>query len=90
MGKILFWVLVILAVLMIARIAGARAAQRKKPQARPQAASRPSGSKNAPVPSEPMVRCAHCGIHLPRSEALLQQGQTWCSAEHARLGKPGG
>lgn len=86
MGKILFWVLVILAVLMIARIAGARAAQRKKPQA----ASRPSGSKNAPVPSEPMVRCAHCGIHLPRSEALLQQGQTWCSAEHARLGKPGG
>jgi len=35
-----------------------------------------------------MVRCAHCGIHLPRSEALLQGGQTWCSAEHARLGAP--
>jgi len=33
-----------------------------------------------------MVRCAHCGIHLPRSEALLQGGHTWCSAEHARLG----
>lgn len=35
---------------------------------------------------EAMVRCAHCGIHLPRSEALLQGGQTWCSQEHARLG----
>ncbi|WP_333904480.1 PP0621 family protein, partial [Achromobacter insolitus] len=39
-----------------------------------------------PKPLESMVRCAHCGIHLPRSEALLQNGQTWCSAEHARLG----
>jgi len=33
-----------------------------------------------------MVRCAHCGIHLPRSEAVLMNGQTWCSQEHARLG----
>jgi len=34
-----------------------------------------------------MVRCAHCGIHLPRSEAVLQNGLTWCSTEHAALGK---
>lgn len=36
--------------------------------------------------SEPMVRCAHCGIHLPRSEALMKNGQTWCSDAHAQLG----
>ncbi|KCB34114.1 hypothetical protein L541_0449, partial [Bordetella hinzii CA90 BAL1384] len=36
--------------------------------------------------AEPMVRCAHCGIHLPRSEALLLNGRTWCGQEHARLG----
>ncbi|WP_277402936.1 PP0621 family protein, partial [Achromobacter xylosoxidans] len=43
---------------------------------------------NPPAASAPeaMVRCAHCGIHLPRSEALLQGGRTWCSQEHARLG----
>lgn len=48
----------------------------------------PSG--RAPDPTlgavEPMVRCAHCGIHLPRSEALMKNGQTWCSDAHAQLG----
>jgi uncharacterized protein len=33
-----------------------------------------------------MVRCAHCGIHMPRSEAVLSDGKTWCSPEHAKLG----
>ncbi|WP_261006892.1 PP0621 family protein, partial [Bordetella pertussis] len=36
--------------------------------------------------SQPMVRCAHCGVHLPRSEAVLLGGQTWCSSDHARRG----
>lgn len=31
---------------------------------------------------EGMVRCAQCGIHLPRSEALLKGGRTYCSAAH--------
>jgi len=35
---------------------------------------------------EPMVRCAHCGIYLPRSEALMSNQHTWCSLEHAKLG----
>ncbi|MBK1781631.1 hypothetical protein JHL22_10410 [Advenella sp. WQ 585] len=37
--------------------------------------------------SESMVQCAHCHIHLPRSEACLINGKTWCSEEHARLGQ---
>jgi uncharacterized protein len=36
--------------------------------------------------AEHMVRCARCGIHLPRSEALLQDGRTYCSAAHRDLG----
>lgn len=36
--------------------------------------------------AEEMVRCAHCGIFLPRSEALLKSGKTWCSNTHAQLG----
>ena len=58
----------------MARQAGAQGAKKARADAR------------GPKPLESMVRCAHCGIHLPRSEALLQNGQTWCSAEHARLG----
>ncbi|WP_251865486.1 PP0621 family protein [Achromobacter sp. Marseille-Q4962] len=85
MGKLLFWILLILAALTVARIAGRMAANRQAaprgPSARP-APGRPAAA------TETMVRCAHCGIHLPRSEALLQGGQTWCSAEHARLGAP--
>ena len=32
--------------------------------------------------AEGMVRCAQCGIHLPRSEALLRDGRTYCSTAH--------
>lgn len=82
MGKLLFWIVLIILVLFVARIAGRMAAQR---QADAQGGQKKKGAQ--PPPSlESMVRCAHCGIHLPRSEALLQNGQTWCSADHARLG----
>lgn len=39
-----------------------------------------------------MVSCAHCGLHLPQTEALAAPGadamhQVWfCSAEHRQLG----
>lgn len=35
---------------------------------------------------EDMVRCAHCQVNLPRSEAILSRGEFYCSAEHQRLG----
>jgi uncharacterized protein len=34
-----------------------------------------------------LVRCAHCGVHLPRAEARDAGGLLYCSEEHARLGK---
>ncbi|EGP47094.1 PP0621 family protein [Achromobacter insuavis] len=84
MGKLLFWIVIIIGVLFVARIAGRMAAARQEGPA----GGRPQGKAGQPAARAPeaMVRCAHCGIHLPRSEALLQGGQTWCSQEHARLG----
>jgi uncharacterized protein len=35
--------------------------------------------------AEDMVRCARCGVHLPRSEGITTQGQFYCSPEHQRL-----
>jgi uncharacterized protein len=35
---------------------------------------------------EPMVRCDHCGLNLPRSEALAEAGRWYCSDAHRRLG----
>lgn len=83
MGKLLFWVVLIIAVLFVARIAARMAAAKQAGGAQ----TRGRRSQPAPAAPESMVRCAHCGIHLPRSEAVLQNGLTWCSAEHAALGK---
>lgn len=38
-----------------------------------------------PVPvQEDMVRCAQCGVHLPKSESILSRGESFCSDEHRR------
>ena len=84
MGKLLLWVVIILAIMMIARIASARASSRRNAaKTPPRAPARQPGGQ----PVESMVRCAHCGIHLPRSEAVLLEGKVWCSRDHARLGE---
>jgi uncharacterized protein len=33
---------------------------------------------------ENMVRCEHCGIHLPRSESVTTHGTFYCTSEHQR------
>lgn len=35
---------------------------------------------------EGMVRCAHCGVHLPAGEALLLLGRSYCSEAHRAAG----
>ncbi|HEX2827200.1 MAG TPA: PP0621 family protein [Burkholderiales bacterium] len=35
--------------------------------------------------AEDMVRCAQCGVHLPKSESLTSGNAFYCSAEHRRL-----
>ncbi len=42
------------------------------------------GSKSQRAEIEDMVRCAHCGMHLPRSESIESAGHFYCSAEHRR------
>ena len=42
----------------------------------------------APLAKEgELVRCAHCGLHLPRVDAREAAGALYCSEEHARLGR---
>ncbi|WP_431821376.1 PP0621 family protein [Burkholderia sp. F1] len=36
-----------------------------------------------PLP-EPMVRCAECGVHAPKGDAVAAGGEYFCSAEHAQ------
>lgn len=33
-----------------------------------------------------MVRCDHCGLHIPKNEAIRDGDKVYCSEEHRRLG----
>lgn len=35
--------------------------------------------------AEDMVRCVHCGVHLPIHESILAGGNYYCSVEHRRV-----
>lgn len=57
----------------------------RKPRDRGDAArDRPS----AAPPSKPqaMLRCAHCGLHLPASDVVTDGSLAYCSESHRRLG----
>ena len=84
MGKILFWFILILAVLIGARLLTS-SVSKNPPTAPPGKRGKPKHIDMGEA--ESMTRCEHCGIHLPRSEAFLSQGKTWCGPEHARLGQ---
>lgn len=47
---------------------------------------RRSAKAEAPPPQatgpQPMVTCAHCGVHLPKREAVLGSGADFCSEAH--------
>lgn len=45
----------------------------------PRQGAHPDANRRA---QEPMVPCAHCGVHLPRSEAIAYQGLHYCRAGH--------
>jgi uncharacterized protein len=47
---------------------------------------RPAQRAGAVPGAEDMVVCAHCGVHLPRSEALLADGRAYCGALHRDAG----
>jgi uncharacterized protein len=45
---------------------------------------RQAPKQDAPAPAEEMVRCAQCGVHLPKSESILAGGNFYCSDAHRR------
>jgi len=53
----------------------------KRVQSRPESPPAPADQV------ETMVRCAHCGVNLPRSEAILSQGDFYCCPEHQQHGR---
>ncbi|MDP5117200.1 MAG: PP0621 family protein [Orrella sp.] len=80
MGKFLFWAVVIIGVLLVTRVLTHYAAnQRNKPLQK-------KGGPQAITEAEEMVRCAHCQVFIPRSDAFEQDDHLWCGPEHAKQG----
>lgn len=73
MGRILFFVL-----LGVALYVGFRIWRSGRRRGEP-SAGRPGET------SEPMIRCAHCGLNIPRSEAIAAGDRYFCSPSHQRL-----
>ncbi len=64
---------------------------RSRRRAENQDAQRPARNAGSRLqPPQDMVACAHCGLHLPRSDALAQgtaaQARYYCSAQHRTQG----
>lgn len=52
--------------------------------ARPRRASVRPGKSAAPTVA--FVACAHCGVHLPGSDALMKGEEAYCSEAHRLAG----
>lgn len=46
--------------------------------------SKQTPKQDVPSVAEEMVRCAQCGVHLPKSESILAGGSFYCSDAHRR------
>lgn len=69
--KYLLLVLILLIVVLVLKAV-------KAAQARPR-------SRGTGPGTEDMVRCAQCGVHVPRSEGLMSGRRFYCTPEHRRL-----
>ncbi|MCO5119781.1 MAG: hypothetical protein M9951_09100 [Burkholderiaceae bacterium] len=74
MGKVVFWLAVLGALFLVARavslIQRRDAARRRDAEAAPRALE--------------MDRCAHCGVHFPRADAVRSGDSVYCCEEHRR------
>lgn len=43
-----------------------------------------TGKTQEAAKPQDMVSCAHCGVHLPKSESLLVDGKYYCCEAHSR------
>lgn len=68
MSRLLFLIAIVVAIYLLVRSYGKNASRQDKPVAKDIA--------------EDMVRCAHCGVHLPKGESILAAGNFFCSTEH--------
>jgi uncharacterized protein len=66
--------IIALAVALLVWLLFGRSARHRKPPG--------GGRRGGQGGAEEMVSCAHCGVHLPRSDALAARSLHYCSPAH--------
>lgn len=74
-------VILVVAIVLLLWLVFGRRRGRRDAAAPPRRPPKPPKSS-----AEGMVACAHCGVHLPRSEALVDGARLYCSAAHRLAG----
>lgn len=69
-----FLILLLAVLVLVWLLRGAR--RRVQPPPAPPAPARTADT------AQPIVACQHCGVHLPRSEALPGRGGVFCGEAH--------
>ena len=72
MSKVLFWIVIIFAVLFALRLYNANKAKRRGDAKR-------DASQRRALGGDPMVRCTRCGVFLPKAEATAVSTGYVCS-----------
>jgi uncharacterized protein len=78
MGRLIALIIIVIAVAWLVKRA-LRAARAKQ-------ARQDAPGQAEPQASQELVRCARCGVLLPRGEARMAAGALYCSQEHASPG----
>lgn len=68
MGRLLFLIAIVLLVYVLVKSFRANSLKRD--------------AESQPALAEDMVRCVHCGVHLPKSESVQSAGQSYCCQAH--------
>ena len=75
----------LLVLLVIGLIIWWRAASQRR---RNDSATGPDHRPEPPAQAQHMIACGHCGVHLPRSEAVEGARGVYCSVHHRQAAEP--
>jgi uncharacterized membrane protein YfcA len=87
LGKVIFWIVVFFLVLLALRMVSVHKARREAREDKEERDAKGGNRDTTPV-DDVMVRCAACGVFLPKANAVLSKGGMSCgNASCERLGK---
>jgi hypothetical protein len=89
-GKLFSWIAIAFAIYVAYKVVlalqrKAQLRQSAEPESAPKPGSQPSSSQ-ASTQLTALIACAHCGLQLPKDEAVHAQALFFCGQDHARLG----